>query len=155
MAGKKGARKKVFIILGILLLAAAAVTWYLFTLKFEDTDHIKPDFSVQAKAFIQEFEKDGPVANKKYADKMVEVTGIVSALEKADTSLNLKMVEPSTGSYIIFAFQAKDANAAKDIKEGEQVVVKGACSGSMFSEILEVHSINFTRSVLVQSSQNK
>ncbi len=58
--------KKWLIGLGFLLLAGAAVIYYLFTLKYDDTTTVKSDFTVNAMEFIKEFKQDMAAANKKY-----------------------------------------------------------------------------------------
>ena len=99
------------------LLIGGAIAWYLFTLKFDDTRSVKADYSVEAMPFIREFEKDNAAANKKYSEKIIAVKGIVSAIEKADTTFNVKMQNDSTGSYISFGFQANDAEKVKNLKD--------------------------------------
>lgn len=141
-------KKNVFLkilLIGIVLLAVTGGTvWYIFSKGFEDTANVKPDYTVNAFDLIQEFKKDDPAANKKYAEKVITVLGKISSIEPVDSSLNVKM-EDSTGSYILFVFQHKDFSAVKELKEGENVSIKGSCSGGAYSEILETEFITFKR----------
>lgn len=137
--------KKWLIALAVFLLAAATVIWYLYTLKYDDTATIKADYTVNAMDFIKEFRLDMEAANKKYSEKMIVVNGTVSAIEMADTTANIKMIDTANGAYIIFAFQQQHLNEAKMIKEGEQVSIKGSCSNGAFSSILETEYITFKR----------
>ncbi len=137
--------KKWLLALGVVLLAGAGLIWYLYTLKYDDTATIKADYTVNALDFINEFKKDMAAANKKYSEKMVVVNGMVSAIEMADTTANIKMVDTTNGAYIIFAFQQQHLNDAKAIKQGEQVSIKGSCSNGAFSSILETEYITFKR----------
>lgn len=130
------------------LLIGGAIAWYLFTLKFDDTRSVKADFTVEALSFIREFEKDNAAANQKYSEKIIAVNGKVSAIEKADTTYNVKMINDSTGSYISFGFQANDANKVKDLKAGDAVTIKGSCSAGVYSSILESEFITFKRCIL-------
>lgn len=130
------------------LLIGGAIAWYLFTLKFDDTRSVKADYSVEAMPFIREFEKDNAAANKKYSEKIIAVKGIVSAIEKADTTFNVKMQNDSTGSYISFGFQANDAEKVKNLKAGDAVTIKGSCSAGVYSSILESEFITFKRCIL-------
>src|SRR6187431_598533 len=94
---------------GAILLIGAAVYFYYATLEHEDTASLKADYSVEALPFIKEFEKDYKAANKKYAEKIIAVKGIVTETEQpVDTTMNIKMTDTITGSYLIFAFQNKD-----------------------------------------------
>lgn len=133
------------IALFVLVLAAGAVLWYLFNEKFADTDELKADYTVNAIDFIKEFRTDIQLANKKYTEKIVIVNGVVSEVETADTTANIKIADSATGAYIIFAFQQQHLAEARQMKTGDNVSIKGSCSGGSYSEILETESINFKR----------
>ena len=140
---KKG--KWILAIVSILILSGAAVAWYIFNEEFSDTADRKVDFTVEANDFIREFETDSKRANQLYTEKIVAVNGIVSAVESADTTTNIKMIDTAKGSYIIFAFQQQHLADAKKLKEGDRVSIKGSCSGGTYSEILETWLISFKR----------
>ena len=141
-------KKKLLIAGAFLLLAAVGVYWYVATERHPDTGKQKADFTVEAISFIREFEKDSKAANEKYAEKIIVVNGVVSATEPADTTINIKMVDTTSGSYLIFAFQEQHLDDAKTLKLGDNVSIKGSCSGSIYSDILEVHQVSFKRSAL-------
>jgi hypothetical protein len=137
--------KKWLIALLVLVLTGAGVVWYLFNLKYDDTATVKPDYKVNAIDFIQEFRQNMTNANKKYSEKIIVVNGTISAIEAADTTANIKMIDTASGAYIIFAFQQQHLKEAKTLKEGEQVSIKGSCSNGSFSNILETEYITFKR----------
>lgn len=137
--------KKWLIALLVLFMAGVAVIWYLFNLKYDDTATVKPDYMVNANDFIKEFRQNMTNANKKYSEKIIVVNGTISQIEAADTTANIKMIDTTSGAYIIFAFQQQHLNEAKAMKEGEQVSIKGSCSNGSFSNILETEYITFKR----------
>jgi translation elongation factor P/translation initiation factor 5A len=139
-------RIKKFIIAGVILLViGAGAAWYIFTKSFTDTAKENAAYTVSAYNLIKEFQTDIAASNKKYTEQIVTVNGRVSAIENADTTLNIKMSDTITGSYAIFAFQAKDMVKVKQLKEGDSVSIKGSCSGGSYSDILQMHFINFKR----------
>jgi hypothetical protein len=116
--------------------------------KFDATANSSSDYTVSAADLLREFQASDSTANAKYREKILTVNGNVSTIESSnDSTANLKFVD-STGSYAIFTFLGPEAGAIKKIKEGESVSVKGACSGSVFSEILGIHAISFKRCTL-------
>jgi hypothetical protein len=129
----------------IILLLAVAWIWYVFNEKYADTTQITPAFSVTALDLIHEFEKNDSLANKKYVEKIMVVSGEVSEVEGVDSTVNIKMADSTSGSYVIFAFQKQDIGLVKKIKLGEKVSIKGSCSGGAFSKILETEFITFKR----------
>ena len=146
--GLKPKYKKILLGLFIVLLAGAGVVWYIFTEKFTDTANRKSDFTVNAMDFIKEFRQNASMANRKYTEQIVVVNGIVSSIEAADTTANIKFADTSTGDYIIFAFQEQHLADAKKLQEGQQVSIKGSCSGGTYSEILGINYISFKRAAL-------
>jgi hypothetical protein len=135
-------------IAGGLLLLGAAVYFYFATLTHDDTAKLKVDYTVEAIPFIKEFEKDYQAANKKYAEKIISVKGIVTATEPADTTMNIKMIDITTGSYLIFAFQDQHMAEAKKLKPGDNAVIKGSCSDGVYSDILGTYFVSFKRSTV-------
>lgn len=130
------------------MTCAGIIIWYLFTQKFNDTNSQRAVYTLNALDLIKEFQKSDSLANKKYAEKIIIVTGIVTEIESADTTVNIKMGNITTGSYSIFAFQQQNLNEAKSIKEGDKISIKGSCSGGAYSEILEAEFITFKRCAL-------
>lgn len=146
---KKNPWRKRILISGLaLVLLFAGIYWYYATEKYGDTKKVKSAYTVNAKEFIQEFQKDAAAANSKYTDKIITVNGTVSEIEAADTTLNIKFIDSASGSYAIFAFQQQHAAEAKTLQVGDQVSIKGACSGGIYIDILEATSISFQRSTL-------
>jgi hypothetical protein len=129
----------------IILLLAVAWIWYVFNEKYADTTQITPAYSLTALDLIHEFEKNDSLANKKYVEKIMVVSGEVSEVEGVDSTVNIKMADSTSGSYVIFAFQKQDIGLVKKIKLGEKVSIKGSCSGGAFSKILETEFITFKR----------
>ena len=134
----------------LLLITGAVIVWYIFTDTFADTAGRKSAFTVNAIDLIHEFQKNDSLSNKKYADKIITVNGRISELETADTTINVKITDTLTESYIIFAFQKQHLNEAKTLKEGDSVSIKGSCSGGTYSQILETEFITFKRCAVNQ-----
>jgi hypothetical protein len=142
-------RLKSFVLAGLIIaLAFVGGIWYVFTQKFTDTTKEKAAYTLNALDLINEFKKNDSLANKKYAEKIIAVTGLVTEIEAADTTVNIKMADTTSGSYAIFAFQQQDLAKAKTIKEGDIVSIKGSCSGGAYSQILETEFITFKRCTL-------
>jgi tRNA_anti-like len=149
---KKGSWGKRILFTGfILLIIGGIAAWYILTEKFEDTTKQKTAFSVNAMDFIKEFQTNDSLANKKYIEKIIVVTGRVSETENADSTVNIKMIDSITESYIIFAFQQQNAAEAKTLKAGDSISIKGSCSGGVYSEILETEFITFKRCIINKS----
>ena len=137
--------KKMGLLALVLFMVGIAWVWYVLTEKYSDTSKIAAAYTVNALDLIHEFERNDSLANKKYVEKMMVVNGEVSEVEGVDSTVNIKMADSTSGSYVIFAFQQQDKVLAEKIKVGEKVSIKGSCSGGAFSKILETEFITFKR----------
>ncbi|HEX7844773.1 MAG TPA: hypothetical protein VF476_03170 [Chitinophagaceae bacterium] len=142
--------KKPLIIGGFLVVIGVAVAyWFVATEKFADTSNRKAAHTVNAIDLIKEFIANDSLANKKYTGKIITVNGTVSELEAPDsTTVNVKFVDTTTGSFLNFQFQEQHLAEGKGLKVGDSVSIKGSCSGSIYSDILGTTSISFQRAAL-------
>lgn len=113
----------------------------------DDTGNVKADYTVTASQLIHEFAVNDSVANKKYREKIVSVTGIASQVElQSDSTATIKFVD-TTKHYIIFSLDKTLFDRSRTLAAGQQVSLKGSCSGSSYSQILDSTSIEFKRTV--------
>ena len=141
-------KKKFLWIAFVVLAIAAGSILYVFNLKFADSKNESSLYIVTAPTLLKEFANDADAANRKYVEKIVSVKGNVTSKEVIESSVNIKMEDSLTGNYIIFAFQDQYMKEAKQIQTGDEVAIKGSCSGGIYSEILESVSISFKRCTL-------
>ncbi len=137
--------KKIVIAVFVLLVAAAGFAWFAFNSTHADTSTTTAIYKMTALDFIKEFQQNDSLANKKYAEKIITLEGNITSIEPADTTLNIKIADSTTGSYVIFAFQQQDLEKVKKLQEGQKVSIKGSCSGGAFSQILGIEFITFKR----------
>jgi tRNA_anti-like len=146
---KKPWLKRILIVVMVLVVVLAGVYWYYATEKFSDTTDRESSYTVNALDLIHEFIENDSAANKKYTEKIITVNGRISELEAPDTStVNVKFIDPATGSFAIFAFQDTHLAEGKNLKAGDSVSIKGSCSGGVYSAELELTKIDFKRAAL-------
>lgn len=112
----------------------------------KDTADIKADYYVKADDLLTEFLANDSLANKKYLDKVLVVTGKAGAVDLLPDSTSTIRFADQTGSYAIFSFEKDQYEKTKLLKEGDALTIKGVCSGSIFSDILKITTISFKRS---------
>ena len=120
-------------------------------MEFNKTQDLKADYNLSAIQLLQEFDKNNTVANKKYSDKIIQIEGEVNDIESADSSINIKMISPNSDSYVIFSFQSDNMTESKKIKKSDHLIIRGSCSGGIYSEILEANAISFKRCVIIKN----
>ncbi len=137
------------------MVAPLAFSYFAFTQikksqlteKVAETNTLKAAFKVNAPQLIQEFVTADSLANAKYREQIIEVTGVISELNAKDSTSTLSMAD-STGSYVIFDFEKEQASKVQTLKVGDYITVKGLCSGSIFSEIMGTQTISFKHAIL-------
>ena len=147
--------KKIRVRILVALLAlglgiGGGIAYYLITEKFEDTKAVEAKYTVSAHQLLKEFQDNDSLANSTYRDGIVELKGRISEIEWADTNANVKMQDPESNDYLIFDFQVAETNDTRNLKAGDSVAIRAACSGSIYSRILNSRSVQFKRATLIQ-----
>ncbi|MBB6610799.1 hypothetical protein H7F15_07095 [Pontibacter sp. Tf4] len=129
--------KKYIVIAFIAVGLIAIVGLVLYNKPHRNTATAKSDFAVEAPALLQEFTSDEAAANQKYLDKVVAVKGKVNAIapdEEGNINLTLDANDAMAG--VICTIPKADAETAAGIKAGDEVTVKGVCTGVLMDVVL-------------------
>lgn len=124
-------KKKTYRILAILvviLIAFSVVFYKTFYTAHRDIASEKAQVSMLASELQLNYAKDYTQANKEYADKVIEITGKITAIEEGTIVLD-NMIQVDFLDTVIPNF-----------KPGESLTVKGRCVG--YDDLLEVVKID-------------
>jgi hypothetical protein len=131
--------KKTYIYLALTVgLLAALYGYYEYNRPVKGIANDKTEVTVDAKNLLDDYTLDEAAANQKYYDKIIEVKGIVSKIETTDTGNSIYINADNELSYIIC--EMENSNDAKSIKEGDNVTIKGKCTGYL-SDVILVQSV--------------
>src|SRR5664279_5588557 len=122
--------KKILIGLLVIALAVAAYGFYLYNKKPADVRTLTAKYDLTAVSLSEDYNKDEPAADKKYVDKVIAVRGKVAEVKIEPTgqgTIILDGVDPMTA--ITCSFYDDEASSLKKIKKGDEIVVKGKCTG--------------------------
>ena len=127
---------KIFIALFIILtIAGVVIAYYLYNLKPADMNRVKPDYILSSKSLLKEFEENEADANKKYINKVVEVTGEIASINSGESnSLNVSLKTGSNNSSVICTFASKDD--LEGYKPGQEISIRGECSGYLMDVLI-------------------
>ncbi len=118
----------------ILLIAAGVFGYYTYNKPHKETSGVKADFVVTPLALLQAYETDEIVADKTYLDKIIEVGGIVKAINQVDKGGSLSLETGSEMSAIICEFESGEV--ISKISVGDSVTIKGFCTGKLMDIVL-------------------
>lgn len=122
----------------LAVLAGAAYGYYMFNLKRSDLSKVKPDFIISSSELYSAFESDEPGATAKFIGKVVEINGNVAQVEfgSADSTLSITLREDDQFSGVICTFNGIGEMSAMNIIPGQQIKVRGECSGMLMDVLL-------------------
>jgi hypothetical protein len=127
--------KKIILLITILAIAAAALGYYYYTKPRAGVSGMKPEFAFNAAALYETYAADENAANAKYLGRVLEVSGIVKALETDDRgTMNVSLESGDEMGAVSCQFEKKDQ--MPELKAGDAVVLKGICSGLLMDVVL-------------------
>ena len=129
--------KKVITIVLVLGVIGAAVGYYMYQKPVDKMKSMSVDEKIEAQAMFEAFELDEAKANQRFLDKVVAVKGIVSKTTKDDDKATIFLETEDMLASIMC--QMEDLNTSLP-QEGEEVTVKGICTGYL-TDVVLVRSI--------------
>jgi hypothetical protein len=126
--------RKLILILLIVLVAGGLYGVYLYNKKPADTHDEKADFEISAVALTRAFTLDEEASNKKYVDKILQVSGTISEVDFNSYSIILDAADPLAS--VTCSFYKEEAAALAQLKRGNTVSVKGKCTGKLTDVVL-------------------
>ncbi|MBI1194026.1 MAG: hypothetical protein GC205_12780 [Bacteroidetes bacterium] len=121
-------------ILGVLVLlgAVAGGLVYVFVVNKPHTNVAKAEAAYEGSAtgLYAEFQADAAAAGTRYAGKVVQVRGVLVEIGGTDGSINLQLEAGNPmGGGLTAALADSENTAAAALEPGQEVVVRGECSG--------------------------
>lgn len=118
-------KKSKLTILILLLLVGAYFGYNYLYQDHRDIETETAQFTIQSKPLINEFITNAALAEKKYLNKTIEVSGLISEINKTDITID---------NYIFNSFNT-DFNR-NELKIGSSITIKGRFIG--YDDLLEV-----------------
>ena len=124
----------------IIVLAGILFGLYKYNLKPKDLQRVKPDYVITATDLLKAFESDENTASTTYIGKVVEVSGILQSVKTGENN-NLS-IALKTGSDLSSVICTLPGNSdPSDFSIGEQITVRGECSGFLMDVLLNNCSV--------------
>jgi hypothetical protein len=131
--------RKVILFLLVLGVIGAGIGYYMYNKPVASLEKKKPDVEVTASQLITDYEADETKANETYLGKLVQVSGKVVDITLEDGRKKIHLETPNPISLIICELEAGKETGA--LKAGDEVKVKGLCSGYLSDVILVQSSL--------------
>jgi len=123
-------------LLTILVGTVFGYAWKEYHRKPADTEYLAEQEKIEAMALVKEFITDETTANRLYNDKVVSVKGTVLKIENNGDARDIVLGNETSSQGVICEFQAKHKMEADEIRPGQQITVKGICTGMLLDVVL-------------------
>ena len=135
---KNQAVMKKLIGIGFLLaLLGLGVGYFMYNKPHQNMEKAEADMTLESTALFSAFEANEAEANEKYLDKVIKISGTVKEVntdEEGNISLTLESGNELFG--VICQMDNLTKQEKTDFKIGEQVTLKGICTGMLMDVVL-------------------
>lgn len=124
--------------IGLLLaLLGVGVGYFMYNKPHQNMEKAEADMTLESTALFSAFEVNEAEANEKYLDKVIKISGTVKEVntdEEGNISLTLESGNELFG--VICQMDNLTKQEKTDFKIGEQVTLKGICTGMLMDVVL-------------------
>jgi hypothetical protein len=129
--------KRILIALLIAALLGGAYAWREYNRGHESMTETKADLTASAGELYSAFSTDEAAANAKYLDKTIEISGKVSATSTEEGTTTITLFADSETGGVTCKLDPLSKHARITFQEGEQITVKGICTGYLMDVVVE------------------
>ncbi len=127
---------KLTIILIVLIASIGVITYYIVFEKNKfDVSEKKTEHKITASELFYKFESDENQANKQYLGKVIEVTGLISEIQKNQNNETLVVFKES-GEIFGVTCTFSSLSDEKVLEVGATITAKGVCQGFLTDVIV-------------------
>lgn len=126
--------KKLLLILLGLGVIGVAVGYYMYNKPVESLENKKPAMEVTAAKIVEDYQANETTANDLYLGKVIQVNGKVGAVTTEEGKKKITIDSGNPMSAIIC--EMEDDSEAANVQAGQDIAVKGKCSGYLSDVIL-------------------
>jgi hypothetical protein len=128
--------KRLIYLFVVVLISGLGLGFYLYNKPHQGIANEIPVYRLSAVNLIRDYDAGEEKANSKYLGKVLEVKGIVAEKSKDEKGMiNVTLQGPDLAG-VGCQFDPKAQEELGSIKEGQEVVVKGICTGVLMDVVL-------------------
>lgn len=129
--------KRILILLAGIGVIGLIVGLIIYNKPHKNIGKSKADFTLTSQELFAAFESNEAVANEKYLDKVIAVSGKVTASSTDEDGLTSITLDGGGMMFgVICKLDALTAHARNDFSPGEDITLKGVCSGMLMDVVL-------------------
>lgn len=126
--------RRLFPFVLIAAIIIGLIGYFMYNKSHSETKDAPSDVVISPVDLLNAYEADESAANAKYLDKIIEIKGKVQSINEVESGGSLSLDTGNEMSAIICEFESKESISG--VKMGDEVVVKGFCSGKLMDIVL-------------------
>lgn len=129
--------RKFILYLLMLMVAGALIGYYYAQRDFRnDIRYTEADINISSQDLYAAFSVDEDSANNRFLGKIIAVTGLVQSVDAQPEKTTISLGTGDPMSAVVCEMNANIQSDFTGIVRGEELTVKGECSGMLFDIIL-------------------
>ena len=129
-------KKKIIIVVIILGLIATFVAYKMYNKPHVNVFEKSADVIITADKILEDFSSDENTANTKYLEKIIEIKGAISSIKIENEKGIISLQTNDDFGSVLCHFSIESTKKIKEIQKGQDIVVKGICTGYLMDVIL-------------------
>ena len=125
MSGKKA----IIVFLLLAAIVAAYIGYREYNRANVDLSAVEADLTVEAGELIREFETNDSLANNKYLNKILSVSGNIKQIDTTDDHYTIILGDTTAMSSVRCSLDSNYRSGISGLKPGTKIKVKGAITG--------------------------
>ena len=130
-------KKKILIALIPIILIGTASAFYMYNKPHKKVEKLKADWELDSEQLYAAYAEDEASADARYLGKVVEVSGVIEAIEGVHPNLSLTLSAGDEMFGVICQMDRVYAEHRSDFKVGENVTLKGYCTGYLMDVVVD------------------
>ena len=132
----KGYNFKVIVGIFILIIACLFLMLTIYNKPHTDVRNSKADLILNIENVLAEFQQDETLANKKYIDQIIEVSGTIFEISTLNGNSVITLKSENSESSIICHLLPEDNEISLKLQKGQSITIKGVCTGFLMDVIM-------------------
>ena len=127
----------IIVVVALLLLFALGSFLYLNFMPEKNINKAKVDHTLSADKLFTEFDNNEAQANKKYMDRIIEVSGNIAEISKDQKgAMVVTLRNKDAFSGVLCTLQEDETKALTNYKVNQPIKIRGVCTGMLMDVVL-------------------
>lgn len=127
---------KILVLVCLVIVIIIVIALIKYNQPHKDVRRLNPEIEMTSEQLVREFQKDEGAATLVYSEKIIQVNGIISDIKLSNGNSIISIQNNTSEPSVICHMQLEENIKTLKLQEGQQVIIKGKCTGFLLDVIL-------------------